>query len=88
MVEGGAAKADKAQFLECWQTTWKTPYIMRLALSAGIGGLLFGYDTGNSRPDLDPDVVVEIFMRKMMLFIICLQCRCDLWGYALHQRGL
>ncbi|XP_023518625.1 inositol transporter 4-like [Cucurbita pepo subsp. pepo] len=46
MVEGGAAKADKAECLECWQTTWKTPYIMRLALSAGIGGLLFGYDTG------------------------------------------
>lgn len=49
MVEAGAAKADKAEFSECWQTTWKTPYIMRLALSAGIGGLLFGYDTGNSR---------------------------------------
>ncbi|XP_022977672.1 inositol transporter 4-like [Cucurbita maxima] len=46
MVEGDAVKADKAEFLECWQTTWKTPYIMRLALSAGIGGLLFGYDTG------------------------------------------
>ena len=50
MVEGDAVKANKAEFLECWQTTWKTPYIMRLALSAGIGGLLFGYDTGDSRP--------------------------------------
>ncbi|KAF8082615.1 hypothetical protein N665_0818s0030 [Sinapis alba] len=46
MVEGGIAKADKTEFTECWRTTWKTPYIMRLALSAGIGGLLFGYDTG------------------------------------------
>ncbi|KAJ4822587.1 Inositol transporter 4 [Turnera subulata] len=46
MVEGGVVSADKTEFTECWRTTWKTPYIMRLALSAGIGGLLFGYDTG------------------------------------------
>ncbi|XVF87850.1 hypothetical protein PTKIN_Ptkin18bG0154200 [Pterospermum kingtungense] len=46
MVEGGTVKADKTEFTECWKTTWETPYIMRLALSAGIGGLLFGYDTG------------------------------------------
>ncbi|XWS65905.1 hypothetical protein CRYUN_Cryun05aG0153700 [Craigia yunnanensis] len=47
MVEGGhISKADKIEFTACWKTTWKTPYIMRLALSAGIGGLLFGYDTG------------------------------------------
>ncbi|XP_010538418.1 PREDICTED: inositol transporter 4 [Tarenaya hassleriana] len=46
MVEGGVVKADKTEFTECWRTTWQTPYIMRLALSAGIGGLLFGYDTG------------------------------------------
>ncbi|KAK8643404.1 hypothetical protein V6N13_012704 [Hibiscus sabdariffa] len=47
MVEGGnTSKPDKTEFGECWKTTWKTPYIMRLALSAGIGGLLFGYDTG------------------------------------------
>lgn len=48
MVEGGVVKADKTEFTECWRTAWQTPYIMRLALSAGIGGLLFGYDTGNN----------------------------------------
>ncbi|KAI3469228.1 hypothetical protein Pfo_025891 [Paulownia fortunei] len=48
MVEGGISHADKTEFTECWRTSWRTPYIMRLALSAGIGGLLFGYDTDDS----------------------------------------
>ena len=46
MAEGGVVRADKTEFTECWKTSWQTPYIMRLALSAGLGGLLFGYDTG------------------------------------------
>lgn len=46
MVEGGVVKADKTEFTECFRTIGKTPYILRLAFSAGIGGLLFGYDTG------------------------------------------
>nr|AAF91431.1 putative Na+/myo-inositol symporter [Mesembryanthemum crystallinum] len=46
MVEGGVVKVDKTEFTECFRTVGKTPYIMRLAFSAGIGGLLFGYDTG------------------------------------------
>ncbi|KAF8414216.1 hypothetical protein HHK36_002216 [Tetracentron sinense] len=45
-MEGGAHKLDKTEFTQCWQTVWKKPYIARLAASAGIGGLLFGYDTG------------------------------------------
>ncbi|KAH6825667.1 inositol transporter 4 [Perilla frutescens var. hirtella] len=45
-MEGGVAKPDKTEFTECWRTMWKKPYILRLALSAGLGGLLFGYDTG------------------------------------------
>ncbi|KAK4398849.1 Inositol transporter 4 [Sesamum angolense] len=45
-MEGGVVKPDKTEFTECWRTSLTRPYIMRLALSAGIGGLLFGYDTG------------------------------------------
>ncbi|MCE3050003.1 hypothetical protein HAX54_046276 [Datura stramonium] len=47
-MEGGPHKSSKTEFTECWRTSWKTPYIMRLAFSAGIGGLLFGYDTAES----------------------------------------
>ncbi|CAN0890851.1 Inositol transporter 4 [Linum grandiflorum] len=46
MVEGGPVKADKQEFTECWKISSKNPYIMKLAFAAGIGGLLFGYDTG------------------------------------------
>ncbi|WVZ86364.1 hypothetical protein U9M48_033160 [Paspalum notatum var. saurae] len=45
-MEGGVTVADKAEFKECLRLTWTQPYILRLVLSAGIGGLLFGYDTG------------------------------------------
>ncbi|KAJ3680015.1 hypothetical protein LUZ60_016293 [Juncus effusus] len=44
-MEGGVHKAYKTEFKECLHLTWKRPYILRLAFSAGIGGLLFGYDT-------------------------------------------
>lgn len=46
-MEGGVPEADVSAFRECLSLSWKNPYVLRLAFSAGIGGLLFGYDTGN-----------------------------------------
>nr|XP_023891193.1 LOW QUALITY PROTEIN: inositol transporter 4-like [Quercus suber] len=46
MVEGGVVAVSRTEFSEFFRTTWKTPHILRLAMTAGIGGLLFGYDTG------------------------------------------
>lgn len=47
-MEGGINPegADATAFRECFSLAWTNPYILRLAFSAGIGGLLFGYDTG------------------------------------------
>ncbi|KAG5040825.1 hypothetical protein JHK85_013301 [Glycine max] len=45
-MEGGVPDADVSAFSECLSLSWKNPYVLRLAFSAGIGGLLFGYDTG------------------------------------------
>ncbi|KAM3366373.1 hypothetical protein ACQJBY_015663 [Aegilops geniculata] len=45
-MEGGAHGFDGSAFRECFSLSWRNPYVLRLALSAGIGGLLFGYDTG------------------------------------------
>ncbi|KAL2932311.1 Inositol transporter 4 [Bienertia sinuspersici] len=46
MVEGGVITTEETNYTECFRAIGAAPYIMRLALSAGIGGLLFGYDTG------------------------------------------
>ncbi|KAA8519464.1 hypothetical protein F0562_013720 [Nyssa sinensis] len=46
-MEGGVHPGtDVSAFRECFSLAWKNPYVLRLAFSAGIGGLLFGYDTG------------------------------------------
>ncbi|KAG9439355.1 hypothetical protein H6P81_019520 [Aristolochia fimbriata] len=45
-MEGGIHPAEASAFRECFSLAWKNPYVLRLAFSAGIGGLLFGYDTG------------------------------------------
>uniref|UniRef100_A0ACD5UDI4 Uncharacterized protein n=1 Tax=Avena sativa TaxID=4498 RepID=A0ACD5UDI4_AVESA len=45
-MEGGGTVAGSAEFKECLRLTWSQPFILRLVFSAGIGGLLFGYDTG------------------------------------------
>ncbi|XP_043688177.1 probable inositol transporter 2 [Telopea speciosissima] len=46
-MEGGMHPGtDVSAFRECFSLAWKNPYVLQLAFSAGIGGLLFGYDTG------------------------------------------
>lgn len=45
-MEGGKIEVDSSAFKECFSLSWKNPYVLRLAFSAGMGGLLFGYDTG------------------------------------------
>ncbi|KAM3270175.1 hypothetical protein P3S67_029532 [Capsicum chacoense] len=46
MEGGGGHGIDATAFKECLALSWKNPYVLQLSFSAGIGGLLFGYDTG------------------------------------------
>jgi hypothetical protein len=64
-MEGGVPDADISAFRECLSLSWKNPYILRLAFSAGIGGLLFGYDTGN-------------YLAQVMIHKSCL---CNMYKY-------
>ncbi|XP_042519574.1 probable inositol transporter 2 [Macadamia integrifolia] len=46
-MEGGIHPGtDVSAFTECFSLAWRNPYVLQLAFSAGLGGLLFGYDTG------------------------------------------
>ncbi|KAH1050450.1 hypothetical protein AAZX31_08G095900 [Glycine max] len=45
-MAGGVPEADGSAFKECISLSKNNPYVLRLAFSAGIGGLLFDYDTG------------------------------------------
>ena len=46
-MEGGAHGISTEEFKTFWSIILKNPFILKLAFSAGVNDLLFGYDTGN-----------------------------------------
>ncbi|GJN10280.1 hypothetical protein PR202_ga28360 [Eleusine coracana subsp. coracana] len=41
-MEGGVHEFDGSTFKECFSLSWRNPYVLRLAFSAGIGGVISG----------------------------------------------
>lgn len=71
-MEGGIhAGTNSSAFRECFSLASKNPFILRLAFSAGIGGLLFGYDTGPSPPSLFLHVLYTQTRIFLYLLRIC-----------------
>ncbi|KAK7359458.1 hypothetical protein VNO77_01418 [Canavalia gladiata] len=90
----GAPEADGSAFKECLALSNNNPYVLRLAFSAGIGGLLFGYDTVMQVLYLVLFCILEMISKKLTER---LGFRCTLlcWAYyhgindipSLHFRG-
>ena len=91
-MEGGVPTADTSAFRDCFALTWTNPYILRLALSAGIGGLLFGYDTGIYKYNslsLSLSLSMHVFVYILNMFFSSLfffwgVCRSDIRSSSLH----
>ncbi|PWA38287.1 hypothetical protein CTI12_AA583840 [Artemisia annua] len=75
-MEGGIHPSDTSAFRDCFSLAWRNPYVLRLAFSAGIGGLLFGYDTGEdiSLPLYEFSVLISVLqvstLQKYSFWII------------------
>ena len=67
-MEGGIHPQDATAFKECLFLAKKNPFILRLAFSAGIGGLLFGYDTGPLSLSLHTNVCLYIYI---YIYLVC-----------------
>ena len=99
-MAGGVPEADGSAFKECISLSKNNPYVLRLAFSAGIGGLLFDYDTGNHNGLCLFTCWVFYFSNFLKpghpfhYFCVCFDSlwpfmgmyRCDIWVSFVYQR--